>query len=242
MPFTHVLSPALINISPHCGQKHLIAVKATHLPKYYINHITMWRIAMSQTAVKFEATMDTQDAIYKRRSVRSYAPQLLGYEIIHSLLKAAIQAPTAVHEEPWAFTVIENKETLKRLSDAAKKTMNEVERSLHVPGRHMSTQFTPPEHVFYNAPALVVIYGKPMGLFVVADCWLAAENLMLAACAKGLGTCVIGSAVAALNTPEWKKELGVPDDMTAIAPIIIGVPEGITPPTSRKEPQIFLWK
>ena len=197
---------------------------------------------MPQIAAKSETVTNALDAIYKRRSVRSYAPQTLSYEIIHSLLKAAVQAPTAVHEEPWAFTVIENKETLKRLSDAAKKTMNEVERSLHVPGRQMSTHFTPPENIFHNAPALVVIYGKPMGPFVVADCWLAAENLMLAACAQGLGTCVIGLAVAALNAPEWKKELGVPGDVTAIAPIIVGVPEGITPPTSRKEPQILLWK
>jgi hypothetical protein len=45
----------------------------------------------------------------------------------------------------------------------------------------------------------------------VADCWLAPENLMLAACAKGLGACVIGLAVSALSTPEWKAELKIPD-------------------------------
>lgn len=189
-----------------------------------------------------ETDMSVMDAISQRHAVRSYKPQTISYEDIHSLLKAAVHAPTAVHEEPWAFAVIENKETLKRLSNDAKETMNEVEHTIHVPGRHMSSHFTPPENIFYNAPALVVIYGKPMGPFVVADCWLAAENLMLAACAKGLGTCVIGLAVAILNTPKWKKELGVPDDMTAYAPIIVGVPSGETLSTPRKEPQILVWK
>jgi nitroreductase len=47
--------------------------------------------------------------------------------------------------------------------------------------------------------------------------WLAAENLMLAAHAMGLGTCVIGSAVPALNTPKSKAELNIPSECTAIA-------------------------
>jgi nitroreductase len=97
-------------------------------------------------------------------------------------------------------------------------------------------------HIFYDAGTLVVIWGKPMGPFVTADCWLAAENLMLAACAKGLGTCVIGFAVGALNLPEWKARLGVPANWSAIAPIIVGVPAGPTPPVPRKEPEIASWR
>jgi len=65
---------------------------------------------------------------------------------------------------------------------------------------------------------------------------------MLAACAKGLGTCVIGFAVSALNTLEWKAELKIPPEMTAIAPIIVGVPAGETPPVPRKQPEIVTWK
>ncbi|WP_456710051.1 hypothetical protein [Bradyrhizobium sp. USDA 4452] len=34
---------------------------------------------------------------------------------------------------------------------------------------------------------------------------------MLAATAQSLGTCCFGFAVGALNTPEVKKELGIPD-------------------------------
>lgn len=186
--------------------------------------------------------MSLRDAIYTRRSVRAYGEQTLSYEIIHLLLEAAVQAPTAVNEQPWSFVVIEHKDTLKRLSDTARETMNDVERSIHVPGRKMVEAFTIPDDFFHGAPALIVIYGKSMGPFVVADCWLAAENLMLAACANGLGTCVIGLAVSVLNRPEWKKELGIADDMTAIAPVVVGIPRGITKPVGRKEPEILLWK
>lgn len=51
---------------------------------------------------------------------------------------------------------------------------------------------------------------------------MAAQNLMLAAHAMGLGSCVIGSAATALNVMEIKDQLGIPADTTAIAPIIVG--------------------
>jgi nitroreductase len=65
---------------------------------------------------------------------------------------------------------------------------------------------------------------------------------MLAASSLGLGTCVIGSAVPALNTEEIKAELGIAQELTVIAPIIVGAPAGKTTPTARKEPEILFWK
>jgi nitroreductase len=88
----------------------------------------------------------------------------------------------------------------------------------------------------------VVIGAQVPGPFVAADCWLASENLMLAACAMGLGTCVIGSAVAALNLPDVKSELGIPATFSAIAPVIVGVPSGARLVTARKQPQVVVWK
>jgi nitroreductase len=199
---------------------------------------------MMQKTAKSEASMSTMDAIYRRRAVRDYAPQTLDQSVIRMLLDAAVHAPTAVHEEPWAFAIVQDRNTLKRLSDNAKELLASGNDGIHtLLGRRALDRFTNPEfNVFYNAGTLIVIYGKPLGPFVVADCWLAAENLMLAACANGLGTCPIGLAVAALNTPEWKTELGVPAEMTAIAPIIVSVPAGETPPVPRNPPEILSWK
>ena len=50
----------------------------------------------------------------------------------------------------------------------------------------------PKFHIFYHAPVLVVIAAAEPTDWAVEDCALAAENLMLAAYAKGLGTCWIG--------------------------------------------------
>lgn len=201
-------------------------------------------MTISRKTAESEASMSAMHAIFHRRAVRDYAPQKIDQAVIRILLDAAVHAPTAVHEEPWAFAIVQDRNTLKHLSDNVKELLASGADSIHLLlGGHALDRFTTPEfNAFYNAGTLVVIYGKPLGPFVVADCWLAAENLMLAACANGLGTCPIGLAVAALNTPQWKRELGVPAEMTAIAPIIVGVPAGETPPVSRKPPEILSWK
>jgi nitroreductase len=183
------------------------------------------------------------EAIHGRRSVRSYAREPVDRATIRALLAAAVRAPTAVHAEPWAFVIVQDRDTLKRLSDRAKPLFLEQARRAHLDrGGHALDIFTSPDfNIFYDAGTLIVICGMSIGPFVVADCWLAAENLMLAACAIGLGTCVIGSAVPLLNTSEVKRELGIPADASAIAPIIAGVPSEVTLPTTRREPQILSW-
>jgi nitroreductase len=71
---------------------------------------------------------------------------------------------------------------------------------------------------------------------------VAAQNLMLAAAALGLGTCPIGFAIPALNRPEVKAELGLPRDVSVVAPIVVGVPrDEAARPTSRKAPEIVSW-
>jgi nitroreductase len=183
-------------------------------------------------------------AIYARHSVRAYAPAPLDSATVQTLLDAAVHAPTAMHEEPWAFVVVQDTDLLQRLSDLAKPLFVEEVRHRNTHGTsHSFEHFTRPDfNIFHGAHTLIIICAKPSGPFVVADCWLAAENLMLAANAMGLGSCVIGSAVAALNIHKVKTELGIPDEYSAIAPIVVGVPSGETQATSRKEPFILSWK
>jgi nitroreductase len=96
----------------------------------------------------------------------------------------------------------------------------------------------PKFNIFYNAGTLVVIYCRPSLQWAPIDCALAAENLMLAAYAMGLGTCPIGFAQSWLDDAEVKRELRVPGDLTAILPIIVGYPTKAPPKISRHKPEI----
>jgi nitroreductase len=193
---------------------------------------------------KSEIPVSALDAIYRRRAVRDYAPGKIGKAVIEELLDAAVHAPTAMHLEPWSFVIVQDKALLNHLSNGVKNLIRrELEGShTHRAQHELELVNNADFNVFYNAETLVVICGKGDTPYIAGDCWLAAENLMLAACAKGLGTCPIGFAIPALNTPEWKAELKIPPEATAVAAIIVGAPAGETPPSPRKLPEILAWK
>jgi nitroreductase len=202
-------------------------------------------------ARRLEPTMTVAEAIHRRRAIRSYAPEPLDRGTVMTLLEAAVQAPTAVHEEAWTFAVVQDRAMLRRLSDQAKalwaKEASGHERALDATARARERRLgdllsDPQFNIFYDAGTLIAICARPVGRFVTADCWLAAENLMLMACALGLGTCPIGFAIPVLNTPEAKADVGIPAEQEVVAPIIVGVPSGIAPAVGRKPPEIVSWR
>lgn len=186
------------------------------------------------------------DAIQQRHAVRAYAPTPLAADTLLVLLEAAVRAPTAMHEEPWEFVVIRDKDALAMLNQRAKAALARTTGTAATPEmeRLRDTFSNPDFDIFYGAPALIVVGTLQTGSFVEADCWLAAENLMLRACSLGLGSCVIGLALTALKDALTKTELGIPAGFNAVAPIVTGVPapNATAAPTSRKPPHVLLWK
>ena len=183
------------------------------------------------------------EAIYSRRSIRDFNDEIVDSELITTLFNAAIQAPTAMHEEPCAFCVIQDPGLLQRISHDAKQLILSKGSDQHFFSRHAVEIAQNPEFkIFYNSNTLALICSKFKSQFVQADCWLAAQNLMLAAYAHGVGSCVIGLAVEILNTPQWKHELNIPGEVDIIAPIILGkaAHEGLQ--ASRKPVEILSWK
>jgi nitroreductase len=185
-----------------------------------------------------------------RRSVRSYGPEPVSDTAIHAMLRAAVQAPTAMHVEPWLFVVVQDRDALKRCSDVARATILEqphVYKDLHDPsptpknGGFLKALGSPEFNIFYNAGTLVLVCARMTNAFVAADCWLAAGQVMLAATALGLGTCCIGSALPAVNSEAVKADFGIPDDVTVVAAIIVGDPARSAAPTTRRPPRILSW-
>jgi nitroreductase len=196
-----------------------------------------------KTMNESEQVMSLADAVATRQSIRSYASGRLDRRVINTLLAAAVRAPNAIQEERWGFAVAQGKPILRHLSDLAKKALSELESNAHLPYTPSLHKFDGPDvNLFYNAETLIVICATSMAPFAPADCWLAAENLMLSARAMGLGTCVIGSAVLGLNTAQGKSLLGVPKGTLVVAPIIVGVSnDSDVPLTKRSDPLILSW-
>src|ERR1035437_6522422 len=133
------------------------------------------------------------EVLYRRRAVRAYKADVIEEHRLKKLLDAAVHAPTARHQEPWQFVVVQNRELLKRISDRAKELARanaahhgNVLKPPGSPGDGVVSPLADPDfNIFYDAGTLVVICARltpeffspdswPAHSFVVADCWLAA--------------------------------------------------------------------
>ena len=179
--------------------------------------------------------MELMEAIRGRRAVRSYTEESISLETLKRLVDAAIQAPSAINAQPWHFTIIRNQAALDRISHAAKSHMLRTTAADGPMREHLDD---PHFHIFYHAPALILISARDVD-WACEDSALAAENLMLAACAEGLGSCWIGFAQRWLETEEGKRAVDLPSGYTPVAPIIVGIPREAAPPVPRKSAAIY---
>ncbi|WP_207867453.1 nitroreductase [Pseudomonas sp. 58(2021)] len=182
--------------------------------------------------------MNIDQAISGRHSTREYTTQAVDEEVIVRLIHAASLAPSAMNRQPWRFTVVRDQALLDRISREAKACMLEtLDRGTQSERFHALLN---DEHfqIFYHAPVLILISADAPGQWVVEDCALAAQNLMLSACAEGLGTCWIGFAQRYLNTPQGKQALKLAQAWVAVAPIIVGHPKHAPAPVAHQAPDI----
>lgn len=178
--------------------------------------------------------MELLEAIYQRRAVREFQNQPVARNALQELVDAAIQAPSAMNAQPWHFTIIRNPRLLDQISAEAKRFLL---KSDGTPEALRAEIFDPNFHIFYRAPALVLISIRGAD-WAREDAALAAENLMLAAHDQGLGTCWIGLAQGWLGTEHGRKTVDLPKDFVPVAPIIVGHPVGAPQQVPRKSPTI----
>ena len=186
--------------------------------------------------------VDLVDAIFHRRAVRHYTDRDVDAATVQQLLLAAVQAPSALNQQPWAFGVYHGGKRLRAYSERAKAHLVANYPSTFELHARSGLYEDPNYDLFHHANTLVVIYATLGRLHPSEDCCLAAENLMLAAYGMGLGTCPIGFARPWFDLPETKRELDIPEQYTAVFPVVVGYPAGLTEPAPREEPNVVSWR
>ncbi len=182
--------------------------------------------------------MNFLEVLKSRRAVRQYTHTEITRGDLQALIEAAIEAPSAMNLQPWAFAVIIGRERIDHYGVRAKKwllqNLGQWSEQEHV----RKILEDPDFNLFYGAPALILVMAKKPDAQSLEDCCLAAENLMLAAREMRLGTCWIGFARSWLNQYHIKAELGLPQDYTIVAPIVAGYPVSWPESTGRRRPEI----
>lgn len=155
--------------------------------------------------------MNLPEAIYSRKSIRSYTGEAISEAELKEILKAAYAAPVGrAQYDTLTLTVITNKELLSKID------------------KNCAIMFGDPDmHPLYGAPAFVLVSsqltGTPHDNIAYSNAAIIVENMSLAAVSLGIGTCHIWGASMALNTnPELVKELNLPEGYTPCCGIILG--------------------
>lgn len=170
-------------------------------------------------------SMAFSEVLYKRRSVRKYLEKPVEINLLKRIIQESTLAPSAGNEQPWKFIIVQDPDLLHEISEECKQNL--LARIADKPNDYAKRY----EHmlqndsfsIFYNAPCLVMILGESHVKNLLYDCTLAASYFMLSAAAKGLGTCWINFAKE-VTDPALLEWIGVPENHTIIAPLIIGYP------------------
>jgi nitroreductase len=182
--------------------------------------------------------MDFQQVVEGRRAVRQYRDAPLGRELIERLIGTAVLAPSAMNLQPWAFAVLGDAERIDAYARRAKEYLLANPAVLQLPPEELSFITDPQLNIFYHAPALLLVLAKSGEQQAREDCCLAAQTLMLAARAAGLGSCWIGLGRPWLDLPATKAELGIPPHYHVVAPLVLGYPAAWPESHGRSAPEV----
>jgi nitroreductase/NAD-dependent dihydropyrimidine dehydrogenase PreA subunit len=211
-------------------------------------------------------TQDLARLICSRRSCRNYRQAPVEKEKLTDLIKLAVFAPSGTNSQAWTFTCLATRTEVLALGQSIKafferlnkKAENMLLRKFlalfgartldHYYTNYYSSVKTAIEQMekenrdrlFHGAPAVILIGSSPGATCPKEDAMLAAGNILLAAHTMGLGTCLIGFAVAAMHVDRSiQKELEIPESETIHAAVALGYPaETYQRITGRKKPVI----
>lgn len=177
---------------------------------------------------------ETLQVIRNRRSVRAFMPEQIKDEELKGIIDAGIYAPSANNQQPWHFTVIQNKELIERLNNGFKELAKKSDND-YIKRVGENDKF----HVFYNAPTVVLISGNENIMSAAVDCSAAAENMLIAAESLEIGSCWVGFINYLLNSEmgkEYIKELGIPEGYKQLHAVALGYKKvNISNAPARKE-------
>lgn len=145
------------------------------------------------------------ESIFTRRSIRKYTNQPVEKEKIELLLKAAMQAPSAGNQQPWEFIVVQERESLIRLSGMGpySKPVKDAPLALVLLGNVERMRF--PEN-----------WQQDMGAVT--------ENILLQAVELKLGAVCLGAAPNDERENYLKEMFDLPENITPFCVIAIGYP------------------
>jgi len=187
-----------------------------------------------------------------RRSCRCFGPEAVDRALLEDLVKIGATAPSGTNSQRWTYTILPNRAAVLALGHAVAaffKRLNRMAQNpllrqgLRLVGRPELANYYRDYHpsvaegladwekrgldrLTHGATAVIIVGSTPGGSCPAEDALLATQNILLGAHALGLGTCLIGFAVSAMQKDARIKDvLKIPREESVHAVIAVGHPE-----------------
>lgn len=185
-----------------------------------------------------------------RRSCRNYTDRPVERAVLEDLVKIGATAPSGTNSQKWTFTLLPTRNAVASLAEHVaayfRKLNSQAENPLlrfflrcigkgelddYYRGYYRTVKESLAEYdttgkdlLFHGSAAAIVVGSKPGASCPAEDALLATQNILLAAHSMGLGSCLIGFAVAAMKRdPAVRRSLGIPaEEVHAV--IALGYP------------------
>ena len=165
------------------------------------------------------------EAISSRTSIREFTGASVDKNILGTILKAGMAAPSAKNIQPWSFICVTDRKILGQLADGL-----------------------PFAKMLYQSAAAIIVCGSPdnedpeLNDYWVQDCSAATENILLAVEALNLGAVWTGVHPRETRINFVKDTLGIPSDVVPLNVIAIGLPVRPVSPRDKYNPQKIHWE
>ncbi len=141
--------------------------------------------------------MDVFEAVRTLLAVRSYQDKPVPEETLRRILEAGRLTASGMNAQPWHFILVEDRDTLRRLAEAA------------------------PTGPYTAQAALAIVVAIDKTRLAVSDASRAIQSMMLTAWSEGVGSNWVGF----MRLEAVKPVLGVPDELDVLAILPMGYPK-----------------
>ena len=186
--------------------------------------------------------MDVFEAMGTARAMRFFQTDPVPDELVEKVLWAATRASSGNNTQGWDFVVVRDAEQRARLGEALAGFVkrveampdpgNETDRRTLVGAKNLAATFA-------QVPVIIVVCGaniyppdQPRETFMYSAVFAAAQNLVVAARALGLGAAF--TTLHGVAEQQFRDILEIPADRFLGVTIPLGWPAGPVGPVSRK--------
>jgi len=186
-----------------------------------------------------------------RRSCRSYTAEPVALALLEDLVRIGTTAPSGTNSQSWNFVILPERADVAVLGDLTADFFRQLNGQAKNPfyrflarffagdalGNYYRSHYASVaaalrewdelgiDRLFHGATAAILVTGKRAASCPAEDALLATQNILLAAHALGLGSCLIGYVVEAMRrSVRMRRLMAIPADEEIYSVIGLGNP------------------